>query len=382
MALSALSLMFLTRVVTDTGFRMLYPFIPQLSQGLNISVVTFTWLLTIRSMSNFAAPLIGSWTDRFGRRKVMSISLVVRGVGMVGFALSSGWWSVIPMILTGVASTGYLPAQQAYISDQVAYDKRGRALASVDIAYAVSGIVGLPLVGWAIEIWGWRMPFLIIGGLSVISAVLMWLRLPPTDARTNAEDTIPGLIKVLEQPNILASIGVAVLSMIGIGIHMTIWGIWLSEDFSFGAASLGWVATGVGIAELLGILASGLFIDRIGKRRGSLFGLIIGGILFLFLPLIRNQLHGILITIILLGLTLQFVITALYPLYAEQSPKARATVFSLIALGNAIGIGIGSPLTSSLWQSRGLNAISLIGFTLLILASLFVWFFLEDQVTT
>ncbi|HMR66014.1 MAG TPA: hypothetical protein PKE64_18550, partial [Anaerolineae bacterium] len=41
-----------------------------------------------------------------------------------------------------------------------------------------------------------------------------------------------------------------------------------------------------------------------------------------------------------------------------QVPEARATVFSLVGLGSAIGAAFGSPLAAQLWEQSGLWAVS------------------------
>ncbi|MBC8507663.1 MAG: MFS transporter [Anaerolineales bacterium] len=134
-----------------------------------------------------------------------------------------------------MVATAYLPAQQAYISDQVKYDQSGRALASVDIAFAGSGIVGFPLAGWAIELWGWRIPLVIIGILTFVAAAFIWMELPRTEIHTKSTLTRAILMKASLQSNVQASMGVALLAMIGNGIYISIWSIWLSADYGFDA---------------------------------------------------------------------------------------------------------------------------------------------------
>ena len=129
--------LFSIRLLVDTSFRMLYPFVPQISEGLKVSITVFGWLLMIRSASAFFSPLLGSLADRYGRRKIMSFALVSQFVGMAGVTFTQGWWAVLPLFFTGLAVNAYLPAQQAYISDLAPYDRRGRALASIDIAFAM-----------------------------------------------------------------------------------------------------------------------------------------------------------------------------------------------------------------------------------------------------
>ena len=379
LSISMISLIFVIRLVVDTSFRMAYPFIPQISAGLNLSVASFGWLLTIRSTSGLLGPAIGRLADRLGRRNVMGAALLIQSLGMAGIVFSKGWWSALPMFLVGVATNAYLPSQQAYISDQVPYERRGRALASVDIAFAISGILVMPVIGWMMNIWGWRMPFAVLSVFSLIAAALIWRKLPASETRTRSAAELQRTGALLRQPNVLASTGVSMLLFLAVGIFMTFWSIWLSADYQLDALGLGLTANRIGFAELTGAILAGLFIDRVGKRRGSLISLAVGALFFALLPGFSLTLSSSRIMLLLTVLWIEMSIVSLFPLYGEQAPEARATIFSLVALGNAVGLGLGPPLTAALWQWRGLSAVTTVGAISMLLAFVGVWFFLHDQ---
>jgi len=372
-------MIFIVRLVMDSSFRVVYPFIPQISSGLKLSITAFSWLLTIRSTSGFLGPVLGVLADRYGRRKVMALGLVSQALGMAGIAISTGWWAAVPMILVGISVNAFLPAQQAYISDMVSFERRGRALASVDISFAFSGMAIMPIIGWLMDSYGWRTPFAILSALSLVAALVIWMFLPAVGERSQSQGGGVSFWQVLKRRNVLAAIVVSTLFFVAVGIFMTFWSIWLSADFDFDAVALGLIATTIGVAELSGATLSGLFIDRVGKRRGSLIALAIGAALFLMIPLIRAELLYVRLMLFICGVVVEFGIVALFPLYGEQAPDARATIFSLVALGNAVGLGIGPPLTSALWDWQGLGAVMIAGALSLILSFIGVWGFLTDK---
>lgn len=380
LSLGLISMIFIIRLVLDASFRMVYPFIPQISSGLKLSITAFSWLLTVRSLSGIVSPLMGMLADRYGRRKVMAFGLVSQCAGTMGIAISTGWWALLPMTLVGIAMNSFLPAQQAYISDLAPFERRGRALASVDIAFAFSGMAMMPLVGWVINTWGWRMPFLILGPLSMISALVIWFRLPATDERNiNDKQSSHGIWHVFKRSNVFFAVLVAVFFFVAVGIFMTFWSIWLSADYGLDALALGLIATSIGAAELSGATLSGLVIDQLGKKRGSLIGIALAIIVFLLIPLIQDSLNWIRVILVIAGLLVEFCIISLFPLYGEQAPDARATVFSLVALGNTIGLGIGPPITTALWNWRGLSAVTTVATFSLIVSFVLVWKFLLDK---
>ncbi|MCP4142646.1 MAG: MFS transporter [Chloroflexi bacterium] len=372
--------LFSIRLIVDTSFRMLYPFVPQISEGLKVSITVFGWLLMIRSSSAFFSPLLGSLADRYGRRKIMSFALLSQFIGMVGITFTQGWWAVLPLFFTGLAVNAYLPAQQAYISDLAPYERRGRALASIDIAFAVSGMVLMPIIGWMISEYGWQMPFWWLSALSLFGALLTWRYLPEAEKHTKIDKNVNMWI-LLRERNVQASMGVAILLFISVGIFMTFWSIWLSEDFSFDALDLGLIAQGVGFAELLGAILAGLIVDKLGKYRTSFIGLILSSIFFVTIPLAGENLLLIRILLFITVFWVEYSIVALFPLYGEQAPHARASMFSLIALGNGIGLALGPVITTALWQWRGISAITTFASISLMLAVILLWFFLRDKVS-
>ena len=371
--------LFSIRLIVDTSFRMLYPFVPQISEGLKVSITVFGWILMIRSASAFFSPALGSLADRYGRRKIMTFALLSQFVGMAGVIFTQGWWAVLPLFFTGLAVNAYLPAQQAYISDLAPYERRGRALASIDIAFAVSGMVLMPVVGWLINDYGWQMPFWWLSALSLFGALLTWRYLPEAEKHTSVVKNIK-MRTLLRERNIQASLGVAILLFISVGIFMTFWSIWLSADFSFDALDLGLIAQGVGLAELLGAILAGLVVDKLGKYRTSFIGLILAAIFFMTIPLAGENLLLIRILLFITVFWVEYTIVALFPLYGEQAPHARASMFSLIALGNGVGLALGPVITTALWQWRGISAITTFASISLVLAAILLWGFLRDGI--
>ncbi|MBI1881708.1 MAG: MFS transporter [Chloroflexi bacterium] len=372
---------FFTRLILDTGTRIVFPFIPQLAEGLGLTVIGFSWLIFMRGIIGVAGPIFGIWSDWYGRRKIMVVGLLCQSFGVIGLILAWQWWAILPMLLFGLGLTAFIPPQQAYISDQVAYHKRGRALAVVEASWAIAAIIFLPIVGWLIDTFGWRSPFLILSLFSLIGAAIVWRYLPPTEHHTQTSLSWSEFGQICFRPNVLASIIVSMLLFVTVDCFISVWGIWLTADYNLTAASLGLVATGIGLAELVGSAASSLFIDRIGKRRGSGLGLLLIAVILLLLPLTRSAFIAAVATLILTGTCLEFTIVSLIPLYSEQAPEARGTMFSLILLGAAIGGALGAPIAAMLWEASGLWGVCIVAAGCLLAALGLIWRFLGEELT-
>lgn len=375
-----MGLVFLARLIIDLGTRMVFPFIPQLAAGLGLTVVGFSWLIFIRGIVGVAGPIFGVLADQYGRRKIMAVGLLCQSIGVMGLGLAWQWWAaIVPMIFFGLSLTAFLPPQQAYISDQVTYHKRGRALAAVEFSWAIVAILFLPVVGWMIDTFGWRSPFLSLSLLSLIGAIVVWRQLPPAEHRSQVSLSWAEIHEICFRSNVLASISIALLLFVAVICFASVWSIWLSADFGLDAVILGLVATGIGVAELGGSGLSSLFIDRLGKRRGSGLGLLLTALTLLLLPFTQGTLYTAVPTLIVTGTFLEFAVVSLIPLYSEQAPEARGTMFSLILLGGAIGGAMGTPLTAILWERYGLWGVCGVAAGCLFIAFGLMWQFLQER---
>jgi MFS family permease len=103
-----ITVVFLARLTTDIGNRLLYPFIPQISAGLGLTIVAFSWLVFIRSIVGILAPIFGVLADKYGRRKLMALGLFGEAVSVAGTALSGGWGATVPMVFHGLSLAAFL----------------------------------------------------------------------------------------------------------------------------------------------------------------------------------------------------------------------------------------------------------------------------------
>jgi predicted MFS family arabinose efflux permease len=382
LGLQVIGVIFGARLIVDTGARMIFPFIPQIAQGLDLSVVAFSWLIFVRGIVGISSPFFGYWADRYGRRKIMAVGLFLQGLGALVFLFTRQWWALTPMILFGLSATAFLPAQQAYISDRVSYQRRGRALGAIEFSWAVTSILILPVVGWMLVAYGWLSPFAVVAVLSLVGAVAVWRYLPPVaEHHAQAQLSWLELRHLAAKPNVLAATAVAMLVLTAIACFTTIWGIWLGANFKLEPVTIGLVATGIGLAELLGSGVSSLFIDRIGPRRGGGLGLLLAAAVLFCLPLTQATLFLAITTLIVIALLLEFSVVSLVPLYADQAPEARATIFSLTLFGGAIGWAVGPPLTATIWEQTGLVGVCLVAALAIILALSLMWIFLHQAKT-
>ncbi len=269
-----------------------------------------------------------------------------------------------------------MPSLQAYIGDQVPYEKRGRILGITEFAWSISAIIGVPLVGLIIARHGWLAPFPLIallGALSFIALAWMLPKDPPPQA--GSLGFWSNLRKVFTYPPAIAALVMAALYTAANETITLVYGVWVEQAFALSIASLGATALAIGISELGGETLVTVFTDKIGKRKALAIGIIGNCIATLAMPIFGRWLAGALLSLFLFYLTFEFTMVSGIPLMSEILPSARATMLAshmaLIALGRSVGDLLAPTLfTQTVIPGIAANAIAAVLFNLLALIAL------------
>lgn len=153
-------------------------------------------------MRPIGAWAMGVYADRNGRKSGLTLSVAMMCGGSLLIAVTPGYdvigvgapvLLVLARLIQGLSIGGEYGASATYLSEMAGRDRRGfyssfqyvTLIAGQLIAICVLLILEASLGERALDAWGWRIPFLIGGGLAII---LFWLRrgLPETQSYANA----------------------------------------------------------------------------------------------------------------------------------------------------------------------------------------------------
>ena len=342
----------ITRFVLDTGFRMIYPFLPVFARAVGVETRTIQLVVIARSFLGLASPLAGSLADARGSKLTMLVGIGVfsTGLALVGFrpffpALA------LAILATGVAKIFFDPAQQAFLGDQAPFERRGTPMAFVELAWSAAFLLGIPLVGAAIAAWGWQSPFPILALLALSGGAFLRRVLPNQSLiQSSASGLVEGFRAMSLRKSAIAALGVSLLMSAANEVILIVYGLWFEEVFFARLAVLGAASAVIGLAELAGDgLALGI-LDRIGKKRSVAIGLLLTTLTSLMLPILGATLTGAVVAIFFLFLCFEFAIVSSLPLMTEQVPSARSSFMAMniaaISLGRALGALSGAAIYS------------------------------------
>jgi len=345
-----LTLFLITRIILDTGFRMVYPFLPTFARALGVDISAISLAITARSSLGILSPFIGSAGDSMGRKSAMLMGLsIFAGGSLVVLLWPSYIGFLIALLLGSLGKVIFDPAMQAYLGDRVPYNLRGRAIAITEIGWSGAALVGLPIIGWIIYRSNWVAPFPILGILAALAAFFVWRAIPSDSAADSERPTLMHALRtILSRPSTLAALTVSLLINIGNESINVIYGLWLENSFGLQVVALGAASVLIGLAELSGVGLVARLTDQLGKIRALCLGIISITVACLLLPFLGVSLIPALIGLFLFYLTFEFTFVTLISLFTELEPSARATLMATsitaAAGGRALGALIGPAL--------------------------------------
>jgi predicted MFS family arabinose efflux permease len=350
----ALGMILLSRTTINSSFRIVYPFLPVISRGLGVPLMAVSFLLTLRALVGLSSPLLGPLSDRYGRR-----SLMLAGLGMlaVGAALIAGWptygVAIVAFVLFGLSKTAYDPAMQAYLSDAVPYHRRGWVLGVTELSWSAAWLLGVPAAGFLIERGGWQVPFVALALLALVGLFLTWLL--PSDQPQRTSTTASRWSELRHNRSAWLGLTVGPLFMFAIENVFVVYGAWMEETFSLSVGALGLASIVIGIAEAMGEGFSAGLVDRLGKKKSVLGGLLLNAGAYLLLPLLSGNLASALVGLFVLFLAFEFSIVSSFPLISELAPGTRGTLMALNVAALSAGRMAGSLTATPLWLRGGLG---------------------------
>lgn len=170
------------------GFGIIIPVQPFYAESLGATPLMVTSLGAIFSLMQFlCAPLWGRLSDRVGRRPVMLGTIVIGGLGHLGFGMARTFpalFVVRAIAGLGMANQG---TAQAIVSDITRPEDRARGMGMIGAAFGLGFIVG-PALGGFLGQYDVRYPAFAAAGLSALNWIMAWRWLPETRvAREQAE---------------------------------------------------------------------------------------------------------------------------------------------------------------------------------------------------
>lgn len=357
---SAKFILFLTIFIDLLGFGVVIPILPNYVKTLTssnflVGMPVFLFALT----QFFTTPVWGALSDKYGRRPIILVSLMISTLGYVIFSFSTGLVLLfIARIFSGVGS-GNISAAQAYISDITEPKDRAKSMGMIGAAFGLGFIFGPPIGGFLMEDFGFVSIGIFCAALCIINLALAFFFLPEslTPERRQSDKKV-SILPVRDYKRVLAMELLPMILLIG---FIYVAGFFLfqipstlmwKEHFKFSDKEIGFIFMFIGVSTAIvqgGLI--GLFNKWFGERKLLLWGNILLGLSVVGIPFVPKDLFVPLELILLFSLAVAngFVGPSALSIVSQIAPRNEQGVVmgiyqSVGSLARAFGPLMGASL--------------------------------------
>jgi len=163
-------------IMSPMGDMLMKTFTMKPSQfGAAVSVYAFS--------AGFSGILTAGFADRFDRKKLLLFFYIGFIAGTFLCSMARSYETMLAArIVTGLFGGVIGSTCMAIITDLFDIHHRGRVMGFVQMGFGASQVLGIPLGLYVANHWGWPAPFVMVGLLSGLTAVLIVMKLKPVTA--------------------------------------------------------------------------------------------------------------------------------------------------------------------------------------------------------
>jgi len=321
-----------------------------ISDSFNIPVGTMGQIRTTAAILTLVtAILMGILSIKIKHKSLLLTGLGFFIVSSIGCSLARDYSTMlVAYSLSGIGLAMVSPMAYALIGKHISLEKRANATGYFIAGNASSFVVGGPVLSYLTQNGDWRSAFLFyMLPIALIGGALSWFGVPTEKEKSDQSDAgsfLDGIKSLLSNRSVIAC-------LIGSLLAKATWQGVISYGISFYRdtfqLSKGWaslVLSGIAFTFIIGVLGSGRFINKYGRKTITFVSFLLTGVLSVFYMSI-GLFYVSFLVILIMGLMSGFRRNSGQSLSLEQAPAYRGSMMSLStageSLGSALGAGVG-----------------------------------------
>lgn len=364
------------------GFGLVIPVLPFWAEHVGANAVGVGLVLTVYALAQFiCTPLLGSLSDRHGRRPVILLSLLVEVVSFALTALAGSLPFLLIARLIGGAGASNIGSAQAVVADVTPPERRARGMGAIGAAIGLGFVVG-PAAGGLLARIAPAAPFWVAAGVALVNALLVYRFLPET--RSQRKEPLParagrraimaeGWRHAKRRPEIARLVTINLLFTLAFSGMEAVFALFTQAGYHWTARqaeiATGYLFTYVGVIV---VIMQGGLVGRLARRFGER-RVLIGGLALLALGLATlpfgTRLAPLLLALAILSIGEGAVTPTASALLSFESPtEAQGAVLGLSQGVGGLGRVIGPLLAGALFTTVSAGAAFVAGALLVALA--------------
>lgn len=277
----------MTIFIDMLGFGIIIPILPIFSKELGAENYQVGLIAMSFPIMNFLfAPFWGSLSDRYGRRPIILVSVLITGLAYLLFSQTVNLWLLLlSRLLSGIGSAN-LSVAQAYIADITPPQNRAKSMGLIGAAFGLGFIIG-PTVGGYMKSMSAPGHVDLVGylaaGFSLVNLVLAFYLLPESlkEKQKNVHfnfKVISGIVTELRKPTIRELLLINFIFITAFMIMQMSSSLFWKEKIGLNEIEMGNMFAFIGLAT---VIVQGGLVGRLVKKFGEIRLLNYGTYLFI-----------------------------------------------------------------------------------------------------
>ncbi|WP_240968227.1 MFS transporter [Paenibacillus aquistagni] len=271
-----LYILMLNMFIALMGIGIIIPILPEYLKYFDVGGSTAGYLVATFGVAQFLlSPIGGRWSDRYGRKIMIVVGLILTGMSHLFSALTETVWLLYVARLFGGIGTGLMiPSIMAYVADITTVETRAKGMGLLSAAMNLGIAIG-PGIGGMLASYGIRAPFFVAFGLGMIGMLLSLFILPETlTAEKKAEmgavqapkvSMLMQLRQSVSAPYFVLLILIFIMSF-GLMNYETVFPLFAADRYGFTAKEISVLITA---GALIGVFTQAWLIERLVGRFGE-----------------------------------------------------------------------------------------------------------------
>ncbi len=272
--------------LTTIGMTIVFPvlpfilrrYVPEASLALWVGILESVYALC----AFLAAPFLGSFSDRFGRKPILVVSVLGSAVGYLMFGIGGALWVLLVSRIIDGLTAGDLPVMFAYLADITPPEDRAKRYGLLGALGGIGTMVG-PAFGAFLATVSLSAPVFATAAIAALIGLLSAVALPESLAPENRSTALNlselHPFKVISAALARRELRALLISFTLVSIPFAFFvnnvSVLAMDSVQWGPTQVGVLLSGVGVVDIIiqGALL-GLLVKRYGER-----GVVIGGML-------------------------------------------------------------------------------------------------------
>lgn len=323
----ALGVLFLVVATELIGFGIIIPVLPQLALQIETSPKLIGILMAAYSFAQFiASPLLGTLSDRFGRRPILILSKLGTVIAYAILAQATHFYGFLFARLLDGFTGGNISVARAYVNDITTVENRSKGMAIIGIGFGTGFVLGPALGGFLYSgNSSHALAAIVAGSLSFIAMLLTLFLLPEPEKKTKTVSSLKSMSffsTLTTGKEVVTIFGIYFIYMLIFSGFETTFSVFTNTFFNFTTADNSKLFMYFGLLSL--VIQGGITRVKVLKLKEiTSAGLFIFGLGLL----LKSQLSTAFLlfgTLLLLTIGLSFVNTFLSSLLSLYIPEGQS----------------------------------------------------------